>query len=182
MFPIFNGMINLMVAKFMMNDIPHAAGLVGSSRQHIPIRTQRLTVDMIIDDLERAWHSMDPEMQESINILKDTMGHYYMEPCIAAWDNGNLIGVLVYDVFGDKDAGIKITHIAQLASFTQTPGIGSALVSEVIKIGLGNESDIISVDHGLGARGFYEKLGFIQNKYEYQVPESMMYKLSRRAG
>jgi len=237
-----NGMIAIMLAKFMLNDVPHylfedttmrelkvtrvderdatPAQLrliaIKSARLKIPepvvkgfgeagrmirelqaeetsrkklgggnpgspgsIRVQRLTTDMVLDDLERTLSTMNPEMYESMSILKDVMGYYYMEPCIAAWDNGNLIGILVYDTYKDKDAGIQTTHIAQLASFTHTPGVGRVLINEVMKIGEEKRSDIISVGHGPGARGFYENLGFTQNTYEPSTPESMMYKLKR---
>jgi len=49
---IANGMLAIMLAKFMMNDVPHAAGLLSSS-----FTVKRTTVNKkLVDDLEATWH------------------------------------------------------------------------------------------------------------------------------
>jgi len=218
----FNGMITFMMAKLILNDIPHASGLLANpdaasdnswdnvwkscvqaakilgkelteqvipanwpelrrlhrdlwaqvyargklksgSSSHNP-RLERTTTDKILDDLERTWHrvehDMSYDMQSALGILKEVMGYYYEEPCVAAWDNSNLIGVAVYEVGRDVNLQIDYTHIKELASFTHKPGVGKMLVDEVIRIARENACDEVNVSHGAGARGFYEKLGF----------------------
>lgn len=144
-------------------------------------RIGRTTVDKIGDDLERTWHriesDMDTRMQSSLNILKEVLGHYWFEPVVAAWDNGNLVGVAVYETHYDRDLGIRETHLKELASFSHKPGVGRALAEEVMKIGREEDSGIVSVSYGPGNREFYEKLGFVQNVYYPDEPTSMMYKL-----
>lgn len=143
-------------------------------------RLERTTVDKIIDDLEHTWHriesDMDPKMQSALGILKEVMGYYYEEPCVAVWDNNDLVGIAVYETIDDKNLGIRDTHIKEMASFTYEPGVGRLLVEEIIRIGREENSDIVSASYAPGARGFYENLGFVQNTY-YLEPSLMMYKL-----
>lgn len=177
-----SSMVTLMMAKFIVNDLPHATGLLANPGQslHNP-RLERTTTDIITDDLERTWHriehDMSIEMQSALGILKNVMGYYYEEPCVAAWDNSNLIGVMVYGTTDDKNLGIRDIRIKELASFTHKPGIGRALVDEAIRIGREEESNIVSVSYGPGARVFYERLGFVKNVYYPDEPTLMMYRL-----
>jgi len=171
-----NGMIAILLARFVLNDVPHAAGMLGNSTD---FRLERTNVDgRMLDALETTWHrvesDMSYEMQSALGILKEVMGHYYEEPCVAAWGNGVLVGVAVYETSFNKDKGILVTHIKELASFSHEPGIGRALLGEVIKIGQEKGSDIISASHGPGSRGFYEGLGFVQNTYYPEEPTLLM--------
>jgi len=145
------------------------------------IRLERTTVTLVINDLERTWHRIAPDMsikmQSALGILKHAMGFFYEDLCVAAWDNGNLIGIAVYETTRDVNLGIQDTRIKELASFTYEPGVGKALVEEVIRIAREENSDIVSLAYGPGAREFYEKLGFVRNTYYPAEPTLMMYRL-----
>ncbi len=232
-----NAMIYMLLAKFMLNDVPHAAGILGSpdygrpptpgqlryitvlcqqlkittpyeervktfgeagrfireleaERDHTKklsnpsisaFRVERTTVDQVIDNLERTWHriesDMDLRMQSSLGILKEVMGYYYEEPCVVAWDNSDLIGIAVYETIDDKNMCIRNTNIKEIASFTHRSGVGKLLIEEVMRIGREEGSDIVSASYAPGAKGFYERLGFVQNTYYSDNPTLMMYRL-----
>lgn len=145
-------------------------------------RLERTPVDSrILDHLEQTWHRIEPdtsyEMQSALGILKEVMGYYYEELCVVVWDNSNLVGIAVYETTYDVNLGIQNTNVKELASFTHEPGVGKALVEEVVKIGREEGSDIVSLSHGPGVRPFYEKLGFVQNTYYPGEPTLMMYEL-----
>jgi len=147
------------------------------------VRTERTTTDKIIDDLERTWHRIAPDismrMQSALGILKNIMGYYYEEPCIAAWDNSNLIGVAVYESGYDKDRGIRYIALKELASFTHMPGVGKALVAEVIKVAKEENADNISVASAPEARKFYEGLGFRKDTRYMGEPSLMVLKVPK---
>lgn len=149
------------------------------------MRLQRTTVDKVIDDLEHTWRriesDMSIEMQSALSILKNVMGYYYEEPCVAAWDNSSLVGIAVYETISDKDKGVRSTSLRELASFVYEPGVGKALVEEVIRIGREENSNIVIVSPAPGVRGFYEKLGFVQDVYYPEEPTLMMYELKSSA-
>jgi len=248
----FNGMLAILLAKFCLNDIPHAAGLFGPAgnpkgmeewekwealmasirkaakilgkeltEQDVPeylnwyvgramhedlwaqvyaktgkkelkssrssvFRVERTTVDKVIDDLERTWHSiesdMDTRMQSSLSILKNVMGFYYDELAVVAWDNTNLVGIAVYKTAYDMSLHVQETNISELASFTHKPGVGWLLVGEIIKIAREVGSDTVTAQHGPGARGFYEKLGFVIDVKHPEIGTAMVYRLKRNIG
>ena len=190
-----NGMIAIMLAKLMLNDVPHY--LFGETT-HRSIRIvqpgppRRLSSTFTIkrtaintktlDDLEAAWHriesDMSYEMQNALGILKEVMGYYFEETAVAVYKGKDLVGVAVYEVGRDKDLQIDYTHIKELASFTHELGVGRMLVDEVIKIARENACDEVTVSHGAGAKGFYDRLGF--KLYEGAGGETgtlMVYKL-----
>jgi len=145
-------------------------------------RLERTSVDKrLLDHLEQTWHRITPdtsyEMQSALGILKEVMGYYYEEPCIAVWDNSNLVGIAVYGTAYDVNLGIRDTRVKELASFTHAPGVGKALVEETLKIGREEGSDIVSLSHGPGVRPFYEKLGFVQNTCYPGEPTLLMYEV-----
>lgn len=145
-------------------------------------RIERTTVDRIGDDLERTWHriesDMNTRMQSSLSILKEVLGYYWLEPAVAAWDNGNLIGVVVYETYDVVDLGTRETHIKELASFTYKVGVGRALVDEIIKLSREEQCQYVTVSYGPGAKGFYEGLGFVEDtRITSEVSTLMMYKL-----
>jgi len=186
----FSAVMYMLMAKFVLNDVPHAVGFLAnpaSSTQygssHNP-RLERTTTNKILDDLERTWHriesDMSYEMQSALGILKEVMGYYYEEPCVAAWDNGNLAGVAVYETYDDANLGTRETHIKSLASFSHEPGIGRSLVQEVIKIAGEEKSQYVTLSYGPGAKSFYERLGFVEDTRLMpagEVGTLMMYKL-----
>lgn len=148
------------------------------------LRLERTTTDKILDDLERTWHriesDMSTEMQSALGILKEVMGHYYEEPCVVVWDDGNLVGVAVYETYDDVNLGTRETHIKELASFIHGLGIGGLLVQEVIEIAREEGSHNVTLSHGPGAKSFYESLGFVEDTRLMpagEVGTLMMYKL-----
>ncbi len=191
----FNGMIAILMAKFMLNDVPHALGMSspptynsiepyqgepGAASTHRTIRVvpptptrvlgptltvERTSVNMkMLDDLEATWHRIESDrsydMQSALGILKEVMGHYFEHPAVAVYQGEDLVGVAVYEVGRDKDLQIDYTAIKELASFTHKPGVGRMLVDEVIKIARENACDEVTLSHGAGAKGFYDRLGF----------------------
>ena len=233
-----NGMITLMLVKFMFNDVPHASGMLANpepvrkptpgqlryiailcqqltitrpyegevksfgeagrmiselkvekayrkqSKGSTALRVERTSTDKIIDDLERTWHRIESdttlEMQSALMILKEVMGYYYLEPCVVVWRGSNLVGIAIYETYDDADLGTRETHIKELASFSHVSGIGRLLVQEVIKIARGDGAQNVTLSYGAGAKGFYEKLGFTEDRRlmpEGEVGTLMMYKL-----
>jgi len=195
---VFNGMIAAMMAKFMLNDVPH---YLYSESTHRPVRivypgpprtlspiftVKRTTINTkTLNDLETTWHrielDMSYDMQKALGILKEVMGYYFEEPAVVVYKGKDLVGVAVYEVGRDKDLQIDYTHIKELASFTHEPGVGRMLVDEVIKIARENACDEVTVNHGAGVRGFYDRLGF--KLYEGTGGETgtlMVYRLTRK--
>ncbi len=154
--------------------------LKSGSSPHNP-KLERTTTDKILDDLERAWHRIEndtsTEMQSALGILKEVMGHYYGDPCITVWDNSDLVGIAVYTTFRHADYELQFTHINELASFTLEPGVGTMLVKEVIKMAREHNSDVVSLYHAPGKKGFYEKLGFGKRYITSYEPTAMTYLL-----
>lgn len=235
---LFGSMITLLLAKLVLNDMPHAAGItqgqyyerkptpgqlhyIASLCQQLKMtvvyeervrtfgeaglmireleaereyrkqlkgptgfRIQRTTTDRVIDDLERTWHriegDMSTAMQSALSILKEIMGYYHEEPCVVVWRSGNLVGIAVYETYDDASLGTRETHIKELASFTHISGVGKLLVREVIKIAREDGSQYVTLSHGPGAKGFYERLGFVRDTRQIpagEVGTLMMYKL-----
>jgi len=158
-----NAMITMLFVKLMFNDIPHSL----LADNVLTVKRARIDAKML-DDLEHAWHriesDMSLDMQSALGILKEVMSYSYEEPCVAVYENSELVGIAVYDVGRDVNLQIDYTHIKELASFTHKPGIGSLLICETVKIARENKSGEVTVNHGAGAKGFYEKQGFVLYK------------------
>lgn len=175
-----NRMLAIMLAKFMMNDLPHTVGLLNSA-----FIIKRTTINKkALDDLEATWHriesDMSYDMQSALGILKEVMGYYYNEPCVVVWRGGNLVGIVVYETYDAVDLGTRETTIRELASFSHIPGVGTLLVQEIIKIAREQGSQNVTLSYGPGAKGFYERQGFVEDRRlmpEGEVGTLMVYKL-----
>jgi len=238
-----NGMLTMMLAKFMLNDLPHATGMIPHSHYDDPptgpqlsyiarlcIRTKtttiheervttfgeagrviselkaeearqkrekrikksnpvsgltirRSTVERELDAIERARaqiaSDMDTRMQSSYSIVGDIMGYYYDSDAVIAERNGELVGIATYVTAHNHDYNIDEARIQELASLTYEPGVGKAIVEEIIKIAKEQSASLVTVNYGPGARGFYERLGFIEDvRYVEGRPEALVLKLN----
>jgi ribosomal protein S18 acetylase RimI-like enzyme len=123
---------------------------------------QRTTVRDQIDAIDIAYKqtglSTEPKMQSAHSIIGEMMSFRYENLALVAWDNGELVGIMIYEVFCDRDTGVKEAHISELASLKS--GVGRMLVMEVEQIAREEGCDLVTLSHGPGAKEFYEKLGY----------------------
>lgn len=127
-----------------------------------PFTVRRTIVDQsLLDELVRVWSRIGSDtsikMQKSTSGLTSVMGYYYGADAVVA-EEGEIVGVAVYQPRFHKD--IEGIHIMELHSFTHEPGVGTALTQEIITITKEKGLGFVSVSHGPGAKGFYEKMGF----------------------
>lgn len=144
---------------------------------------RRSTVERELDVIERARarvaSDMDTRMQSSYSIVGNIMGYYYDSDVVVAERNGELVGIAAYVTAHIYDYNTDETNIQELASLTYEPGVGKAIVEEIIKIAKEQGASSITVNYGPGARGFYERLGFIEDaRYVEGRPEAMVLKLN----
>ncbi len=234
-----NAILTIMMAKFVLNDVPHAVGLIGgSSHQDNPtdrqiryitqlsmqlgIRTpleerpetqgdagrlireleaerdrrkrtksgnptsgftvRRSTVEAELDALERARsmiaHDMSTRMQSSYNITGSIMGNYYDSKAVVVEKNRELVGIATYSIDHNFDYNTDEAHIQELASLTNEPGVGKAIVKEIVKIAREQNANLVTVSYGPGAKGFYVGLGFTEDtRYVEGRPEALVLKL-----
>ena len=124
-------MLSVMLVKFLMNDMPHAVGLMGN--QHLGFVVRRSTVELELDAIERARakiaHDMRPRMQLSYNISGSIMGYFYDSDVVVVEKNRQLLGLATYSTHHNADYNTDETHIQELASLSNEPGVGKALVN-----------------------------------------------------
>lgn len=142
------------------------------------LRLQKTTVENVLNDLEHTWHRIDSDMsikmQEALSILKDIMGHYFLEKAVVAWDDGNLVGIAVYTIMNGRDLGIRDIHITNLASFTPIMGVGMRLIQEIVDIAKEGGYGAITANHAPGYKGFYIRMGFVEDERYHETANSMI--------
>lgn len=126
----------------------------------MPYEIRHTVVNKELDALGRAYRrtALDPSLQSARGILGEIIAYHSYTRVVSVLEEGEIVGVAVYDIFEDEESGVIETHIFQIASFK--PGVGTILVHEVEGIAKEEGSDMVTLVSEPDAVGFYRKLGF----------------------
>lgn len=91
------------------------------------------------------------------DILGEILGNYYNEKAVIAKSSNQLVGIALYRVYPNE------LHILEFAVVRQRLGIGTRILRELTDIAKEGNIHSVTVSYGPGSKGFYDKLGFVQN-------------------
>lgn len=160
-----NGMITLVLAKFVINDMPHAAGLLGNPTTSVHFQRTEYTWGVnkkIYDYYEDLPVSEDVE--EALGLLgRDLYFHEGSPMLICRGPKNEPLGYAVYEVGYNYRFKEDVLFIISLGSLTDEPGTGRALINELKRRAKYRGLSIITVvlQHE-GLIPFYEKMGFVE--------------------
>lgn len=142
---------------------------------------KRTTVVNELNALVRTWSRIasdtSSKMHSSLDVLMEVMGYRIGRLAVTVYEGEELVGIAVHEAVHYEDLGTQDTHILELASFTHAPGVGKLLIDEVVKVAREEGSCAVTINYGPGAKGFYDRYGFVEDYRHPEVPNMMMYSL-----